>query len=47
MNSKKSKTLDPNRLLLNLTDKNIKLLYEILASTIHGKYKNVKQKQQI
>ena len=42
MNSKNSKTPDPHRLLLNLTDKiNLKrsdmLLYQILACTIHGK----------
>ena len=43
MNSKNSKTSDPHRLLLNLTDKiylrkkiNI-LLYQILAFTIHEK----------
>ena len=43
MNSKNSKTSDPYRLLLNLTDKkdfkekiNI-LLYQILAFTIHRK----------
>ena len=39
MNSKNSKTSDPYRLLLNLTDKikiNI-LLYQILAFTIDGK----------
>ena len=42
MNSKNSKTSDPQRLLLNLVDKiNLKrsdmLLYQILAYTIHGK----------
>ena len=39
MNSKNSKTSDPYRLLLNLTDKiNINiLLYQILAFTIDGK----------
>ena len=43
MNSKNSKTSDPQRLLLNLTDKidlwrkdNL-LLYQILAFAIHGK----------
>ena len=42
INSESSKTSDPYRLLLNLTDKiNIKrsnmLLYQTLAFTIHGK----------
>ena len=43
MSSENSKTSDPNRLLLNLTDKiNLKtsdtmLLYQTLAFTIHGK----------
>ena len=43
MNSGNSKTFDPHRLLLNLSDKaNLKqvknmLLYQILAFTIHGK----------
>ena len=43
MNSKNKKTSDPNRLLLNPTDKidlrrnDISLLYQILAFTIHGK----------
>ena len=43
MNSKNSKTSDPDRLLLNLLDKidlkKVKnmLLYQILAFTIHGK----------
>ena len=42
-NSGNSKASDPNRLLLNLSDKtNLKrskymLLYQILAFTIHGK----------
>ena len=53
MNSKNSKTSDPPRLLLNLTDKidlrrkkiNI-LIYQVLAFTIHGKiYKKVIEKQ--
>ena len=42
MNSKNSKTPDPHRLLLNLTDKidlrrKDKYLYQILAFTIHGR----------
>ena len=43
MNSKNSKTFEPHRLLLNLTDKiNLKkvinmLLYQILAFAIYGK----------
>ena len=44
MNSKYSKTSEPHRLLLNLTEKiNLKrsdkymLLYQILGFTIHGK----------
>ena len=43
MNSKNSKTSDPHRLLLNLSDKiDLKkvinmLLYQILSFTIHGK----------
>ena len=39
MNSKNSKTSNPDRLLLNLTDKEVinMLLCEILAYTIHGK----------
>ena len=42
MNSGNSKTSDPQRLLLNLSDKiNLKkknmLLYQILAFNIHGK----------
>ena len=43
MNSENSQTFDPHRLLLNFSDKrNVKeaintLLYQILASTIHGK----------
>ena len=43
MNSKNSKTSDPQRLLPNLTEKiNLKevismLLYQILAYAIHGK----------
>ena len=43
MNSENSKTTDPHRLLLNLTDKiNLNrsdkmLLYQALAFTIHGK----------
>ena len=43
MNSENSKTSDPHRLLLNLSDKiNLKkvlnmLLYETLAFAIHGK----------
>ena len=43
MNSGKSKTSDPERLLLNLSDKiNLRavidmLLYQILELTIHGK----------
>ena len=47
MNSENSKTSDPQRLLLNLSDKtNLKrvigtLLYQILAFTIHGK--NIKK----
>ena len=48
MNSEISKTSDPQRLLPNLTDKiNLKrsdmLLYQILAYTIHEKYKNIKK----
>ena len=45
MNSENSKTSDPHRLLLNLTEKiNLKrrinmLLYQTLALTIRGKYK--------
>ena len=43
MISENSKTTDPHRIILNLTDKiNLNgmvnmLLYEILASTTHGK----------
>ena len=43
MNSRNSKTFEPHRLLLNLTDKiNLKkvinmLLYQILAFAIYGK----------
>ena len=42
MNSKNSKTSDPQRLLLNLTGKIYEekinlLLYQILAFAIHGK----------
>ena len=43
VNSKKSKTSNPHRLLLNLTDTiNVKkvinaLLYQILANTVHEK----------
>ena len=43
MNSKNSKTSDPYRLLLNLTDKidlrrkGKYILYQILTSPIHGK----------
>ena len=43
MNSENSKTSDPHRLLINLTDKiNLKrsenmLLYQTLVFTIHGK----------
>ena len=42
MNSRNSKTFDSHGLLLNLTDKILKevinmLLYQILASTIHRK----------
>ena len=43
MNSENSKTSDPHRLLLNLSDKvNLKkviniLFYQTLAFTIHGK----------
>ena len=42
INSENSKTFDPHRLLLNLTDKIdlrkiILLFYQILAFTIHGK----------
>ena len=43
MNSKNSKTSDPDRVLLNLSDKTDfkwsenMLLYQILASTIYGK----------
>ena len=44
MNSKNSKTSDPHRLLLNLTDKTdlkkkiniLVVLYQILAFNIHG-----------
>ena len=48
-NSGNSKTSDPNRLLLNLSDKtNLKrskymLLYQILAFTIHGKIQIIMQ----
>ena len=47
MNSENSKKSDPARILLNLTDKQTQeekiniLLYQILAFTIHGKYKKV------
>ena len=51
MNSRNSKTSNPHRLLLSLSDKidlkkviNI-LLYQILPFTMHGKYKKVRQKQ--
>ena len=43
MNSENSKTFDPHRLLLNLTDKidlrrkNNILIYQILVFTTHGK----------
>ena len=38
MNSRNSKTSDPHRLLINLTDKiDFILLYQILPFTIHGK----------
>ena len=44
MNSENSKTSEPHKLLLNLSDEiNLKrkminmLLYQIVASTIHGK----------
>ena len=51
MNSVNRKTSHSHRLLLNLLDKrNLKkninmLFYQILLSTIHGKYKKVIQKQ--
>ena len=46
MNSENSKTSDSHRLLLNLSDKidlmrSYMLFYQILACTIHGKYKKV------
>ena len=47
-NSGNSKTFDPHRLLLNLTDKiNQKrsdvLLHQTLGFTIHGKIRNIKK----
>ena len=51
MNSRNSKTSDPHRLLLNLSDEiNLKrsdniLLYQILAYTTIEKHKKVIQKQ--
>ena len=46
MNSGNSKKSDSHGLLLNLTDKIVinMLLYQMLAFTIHGKYKKVIQK---
>ena len=48
MNSENNKRSNPNRVLLNLSDKtNLKkewiniLLYQILTFTIHGKYKKL------
>ena len=45
MNFRNSKTSDPNRPLLNLTDKINFFLCQIFACTMHGKYKNIIQKQ--
>ena len=53
MNSENSKTSNPHRLYLNLSDKiNLKrsdkyITIPILASIIHGKIQKVMQKQQI
>ena len=50
MNSENSKTSDPHRLLFNLSDKiNLKrsnkyVACQIVAFTVHGKYKKVIQK---
>ena len=46
MNSRNIKTSYPHRLILNPSDEiNLKriniLLYQILATTVHGKYKKV------
>ena len=39
INCENSKTSDPHRLLLNLSDKLNMLLYQTLVFTIHGKIK--------